>query len=57
MKEKKWMEVEKILHEYMEDDDELRHKMEQLRVNMTSNKKISNVVDENERMKKLVYEA
>lgn len=50
-KERKWIEVEKILEEYVEDDDELREKLYDLRINVESNKKISNVVEENERLK------
>ena len=50
-KERKWLEVEKILEEYVEDDDELREKLYELRVNVYSNKKISNVVEENEKLK------
>jgi uncharacterized coiled-coil DUF342 family protein len=50
-KEKKWLEVEKILQEYAEEDDELREKLYDLRVNVFSNKKISNVVEENEKLK------
>lgn len=50
-KEKKWMEVEKILEEYVEEDEELREKLYELRVNVYSNKKISNVVEENEKLK------
>ena len=50
-KEKKWLEVEKILEEYCEEDEELRDKLYELRVNVHSNKKISNVVVENEKLK------
>jgi regulator of replication initiation timing len=50
-KEKKWNEVEKILEEYIEDDDELREKLQELRINVESNKKICNVVEENENLK------
>ena len=50
-KEKKWLEVEKILEEYVEEDEELREKLYELRVNVFSNKKISNVVEENEKLK------
>lgn len=45
------MEVEKILEEYAEEDDELREKLFELRVNVFSNKKITNVVEENEKLK------
>lgn len=50
-KEKKWLEVEKILEEYADEDDELRDKLLELRVNVFSNNKISNVVEENEKLK------
>lgn len=50
-KERKWLEVEKILEEYAEEDEELREKLYDLRVNVFSNKKISNVVEENEKLK------
>ena len=45
-KERKWLEIEKILEEYVHEDDELRDKLLELRVNVTaaSTKKISNVV-------------
>lgn len=56
-KEKKWLEVEKILEEYVEEDDELREKLYELRVNVHSNKKISNVVVENEKLKYELDEA
>jgi uncharacterized coiled-coil DUF342 family protein len=50
-KERKWIEVEKILEEYVEEDEELREKLYELRINVESNKKISNVVEENEKLK------
>lgn len=52
-KERKWLEIEKILEEYVEEDDELRDKLLQLRVSVTasSSKKISNVVQENDGLK------
>jgi predicted nuclease with TOPRIM domain len=52
-KERKWLEIEKILEEYVHEDDELRDKLLELRVNVTaaSTKKISNVVQENEKLK------
>ena len=51
VKERKWIEVEQILEEYAHEDDELRDKLFELRVNVFSNKKISNVVQENEKLK------
>jgi len=56
-KERKWLEVEKILEEYVEEDDELREKLFELRVNVHSNKKISNVVVENDKLKYELDEA
>jgi hypothetical protein len=50
-KEKKWIEVEKILEDYVEEDEELKEKLFELRINVESNKKISNVVVENEKLK------
>ncbi len=52
-KERKWLEIEKILEEYVQEDDELRDKLLELRVNVTAanTKKISNVVQENEKLK------
>ena len=47
-KEKKWMEVEKIMDEYLEDDEELRDKLYELKLNVDPNKKLTNVVEENE---------
>lgn len=48
-KERKWLEIEKILEEYVEEDDELRDRLLELRVNVTASaKKISNVVSEND---------
>jgi len=36
----------------VEEDEELRDKLFELRVNVYSNKKISNVVEENEKLKR-----
>lgn len=49
--------MEKILEEYVEEDEELRDKLYELRVNVFSNKKISNVVEENEKLKFQLDEA
>ena len=56
-KEKKWFEVEQILEEYIEEDDELREKLYELRINVESNRKITNVVEENENLKIELVEA
>lgn len=52
-KERKWLEIEKILEEYVEEDDELRDKLLELRLNVTASsaKKITNVVSENDKLK------
>lgn len=52
-KERKWLEIEKILEDYVQEDDELRDRLLELRVNVTatSGKKISNVVQENDKLK------
>lgn len=52
-KERKWLEIEKILEEYVHEDDELRDKLFELRVNVAASgsKKISNVVQENDKLK------
>ena len=52
-KERKWLEIEKILEEYVHEDDELRDRLLELRVNVSaaSTKKISNVVQENDKLK------
>jgi len=42
------MEVEKIMDEYLEDDEELRDKLYELKLNVDPNKKLTNVVEENE---------
>jgi hypothetical protein len=33
-KEKKWLEIEEIMDEYAQDDEELREKFRQIRVNI-----------------------
>ena len=52
-KERKWLEIERILEEYVREDDELRDRLLELRVNVSasSTKKISNVVQENDKLK------
>lgn len=50
-KEKKWIEIEHIMEEYAEDDEELREKFRELKVNIRPGQKISNVVYENEKLK------
>ena len=50
-KEKKWIEIEQIMEEYAEDDEELRDKFKELKVNIRPGQKISNIVHENEKLK------
>lgn len=50
-KEKKWGEVEQVLAERCKDDKNLNEKLSQLKYNLEGDKKISNVVKENERMR------
>ena len=49
-KERKWHDIEVIMEEYIEDDDELRDKFRELRINVRASQRISNVVTENERL-------
>lgn len=51
-KEKKWLEIEEIMEEYAHDDEELREKFMEIRVNIKPDQKISNVVHENEQIQK-----
>ena len=52
-KERKWLEIEKILEIYVEEDSELRDQLLELKVNVSTanTKKISNVVQENDKLK------
>ena len=47
-KEKKWLEIEEIMEEYVADDEELREKFRQIRVSIRPEQKITNVVHANE---------
>lgn len=51
-KEKKWLEVETILAEYIAEDDELRDKFQEMKLVIQGDVKMSSVVGENERLKK-----
>ena len=46
-KEKKWLEIEKILSIYCEHDEELKDKLTELKYRVVGDKKITNVVEEN----------
>ncbi len=52
-KERKWLEIERILEDYVLEDEELKEKLLEVRVNVSaaSTKKISNVVQENDKLK------
>lgn len=50
-KEKKWLEIEKILHEYLEEDDELMSEVKKIKFMVDPNKKITNVIEENNQLK------
>ena len=56
-KEKKWLEVEKIMLEYIDGDDELRDKLQELRLNIQPETKLSSTVGENEVLKKELAKA
>ena len=47
-KEKKWLEVEKLLAVYTKDDLELKKTLADMRVRVESTKKITNVIEDNE---------
>lgn len=51
------MEVEKILLEYVDEDDELRDKLQELRITIQPDTKLSSVVGENEILKKELAKA
>lgn len=50
-KEKKWGEIEQVLAESCKDNKTLNEKLSQLKYNVEGDKKISNVVKENERLR------
>ena len=50
-KEKKWLEIEKILSIYCEHDEELKDKLTELKYRVVGDKKITNVVEENQNLK------
>ena len=51
-KEKKWLEIERILEEYIYEDLELAQKFEELKIHLTPEQKLTNVVMENENLKR-----
>ena len=51
-KEKKWTEVEALIKDFVRKDKDLQKKLYDLRISVFSGKKISSVVDENEKIKK-----
>ena len=56
-KEKKWLEVEKIMLEYIDGDDELRDKLQELRLNIQAETKLTSTVGENEVLKRELAKA
>ena len=51
-KEKKWVQIEDIMEEYAQEDEELRDKFRELKVNIRPNQIISNTVYENETLRR-----
>ena len=51
-KEKKWIEIERILQEYLDEDQDLKDRFAELRINILPNMKITNVVEDNEKLRK-----
>lgn len=43
-KEKKWADIEKIIQVYIDNDEELKEKIHDLRLTVGGNKKVTNVV-------------
>ena len=52
-KEKKWAEVENYLQTLYEENEELFYKMQDLKLTVEGEVKISNVITENDRLKKV----
>jgi len=50
-KEKKWIEIERLLQEYLDEDQDLKDRFAELRINILPNQKITNVVEDNEQLK------
>lgn len=51
-KEKKWVHIEDIMEEYAQEDEELRDKFRELKINIRPNQIISNTVYENETLRR-----
>lgn len=51
-KERKWVQIEDIMEEYAQEDEELRDKFRELKLNIRPNQIISNTVYENETLRR-----
>lgn len=51
-KERKWVQIEEIMDEYAQEDEELREKFRELKLNIRPNQIISNTVFENEALRR-----
>ena len=51
-KERKWVQIEDIMDEYAQEDEELREKFRELKLNIRPNQIISNTVYENETLRR-----
>ena len=49
-KEKKWLDVEKVLKYYIEDDDELRDRFRELKLIIEGKTKLTSVVSQNDKL-------
>ena len=56
-KEKKWLDVEKILKYYIEEDDELRDRFRELKLIIEGDTKLTSVVGQNEKLTKELAKA
>ena len=56
-KEKKWLEIETLLAEYIAEDEDLRDKFQELKMVIQGDVKISNIVGENDRYKNELVKA
>ena len=53
----KRLEIEKILHEYLEEDDELMSEIKKIKFMVDPNKKVTNVIEENNILRNDLEEA
>jgi hypothetical protein len=50
-KEKKWLQVEKILEEFVIEDDDLKERLADLRIHVLPRTKLTNVIQKNETLR------